>query len=89
MKVEQDVSVSAKRRTIAGITLVALFGALTAAGTFISIPLPFSPVPIVLQNLFALLAGLILMLVISLFPIVYANIFLERGRRNMNDDNSP
>ncbi|GHV38215.1 BioY family transporter [Spirochaetia bacterium] len=53
-------AVPAKRRTITGITLVALFGALTAAGTFISIPLPFSPVPIVLQNLFALLAGLIL-----------------------------
>lgn len=43
-----------------GITLTALFAALTAAGTFISIPLPFSPVPIVLQNLFALLSGLIL-----------------------------
>ncbi|GHV90541.1 BioY family transporter [Spirochaetia bacterium] len=53
-------AVPAKRRAITGITLVALFGALTAAGTFISIPLPFSPVPIVLQNLFALLAGLIL-----------------------------
>jgi biotin transport system substrate-specific component len=53
-------SVSSKRRTITGLTLAALFGALIAAGTFISIPLPFSPVPIVLQNLFALLAGLIL-----------------------------
>jgi biotin transport system substrate-specific component len=60
METEQGISVSAKRKTIASITLVALFGALTAAGTFISIPLPFSPVPIVLQNLFALLAGLIL-----------------------------
>jgi biotin transport system substrate-specific component len=60
MAAEQSISVSAKRRTIASITLVALFGALTAAGTFVSIPLPFSPVPIVLQNLFALLAGLIL-----------------------------
>jgi biotin transport system substrate-specific component len=39
---------------------VALFAAFIAAGTFVSIPLPFSPVPIVLQNLFALLAGLIL-----------------------------
>jgi biotin transport system substrate-specific component len=39
---------------------VALFAALTAAGTFIAIPLPFSPVPVVLQNLFALLSGLIL-----------------------------
>jgi biotin transport system substrate-specific component len=40
--------------------MTALFAALIAAGTFISIPLPFSPVPIVLQNLFALLAGLVL-----------------------------
>jgi len=40
------------------ITLTALFAALTAAGAFIAIPI--GPVPIVLQNLFALLAGLIL-----------------------------
>lgn len=40
------------------IALVALFAALTAAGTFIAIPV--GPVPIVLQNLFALLAGLVL-----------------------------
>ena len=40
------------------ITLVALFAALTAAGAFIAIPI--GPVPIVLQNLFALLAGLVL-----------------------------
>jgi biotin transport system substrate-specific component len=53
-------SVSAKRRNLVKITLVALFAALTAAGAFISIPLPFSPVPIVLQNLFAVLSGLIL-----------------------------
>ena len=40
------------------ISLVALFAALTAAGTFIAIPV--GPVPIVLQNLFALLSGLVL-----------------------------
>jgi biotin transport system substrate-specific component len=51
---------AARRRGITGITLIALFAALTAAGTFIAIPLPFSPVPVVLQNLFALLSGLIL-----------------------------
>jgi biotin transport system substrate-specific component len=56
----ENNAVFAKRKTITGITLTALFAALIAAGTFISIPLPFSPVPIVLQNLFALLAGLIL-----------------------------
>jgi biotin transport system substrate-specific component len=41
-------------------TITALFAALIAGGTFISVPLPFSPVPIVLQNLFAVLAGLVL-----------------------------
>lgn len=40
------------------IALVALFAAITAAGAFIIIPI--GPVPIVLQNLFVLLAGLIL-----------------------------
>jgi biotin transport system substrate-specific component len=42
------------------LSLTALFAALIAAGAFISVPLPFSPVPIVLQNLFAVLAGLVL-----------------------------
>jgi biotin transport system substrate-specific component len=49
-----------KRRAITCVTLTALFAALTAAGTFIAIPLPFSPVPVVLQNFFALLSGLVL-----------------------------
>ena len=40
------------------ITLTALFAAFTAAGAFIAVPI--GPVPIVLQNLFALLSGLIL-----------------------------
>ncbi|MDR1948201.1 MAG: biotin transporter BioY [Spirochaetaceae bacterium] len=57
---EQGLSAFAGRRAIVATTLTALFAALTAAGTFIAIPLPFSPVPIVLQNLFALLSGLIL-----------------------------
>jgi biotin transport system substrate-specific component len=51
---------SRKRRALVGTTFVALFAALIAAGTFIAVPLPFSPVPIVLQNLFAVLAGLLL-----------------------------
>ncbi|MFA6506940.1 MAG: biotin transporter BioY [Treponemataceae bacterium] len=41
-------------------SLVALFAALTAAGTFIALPIPGSAVPVVLQNLFALLSGLVL-----------------------------
>jgi biotin transport system substrate-specific component len=48
------------RKVITRITLTALFAALIAGGTFIAIPLPFSPVPIVLQNLFIVLAGLVL-----------------------------
>jgi biotin transport system substrate-specific component len=49
-----------KRKTTVMTTLTALFAALIAAGAFISIPLPFSPVPIAIQNLFAVLAGLVL-----------------------------
>jgi biotin transport system substrate-specific component len=46
---------------LGSIALVALFAALISAGTFISIPLPIAAgVPIVLQNMFALLAGLLL-----------------------------
>jgi biotin transport system substrate-specific component len=50
----------AARRRITDLVLAALFGALIAAGAFIAVPLPFSPVPVVLQNLFSLLAGLTL-----------------------------
>ncbi|GHT87239.1 biotin transporter BioY [Spirochaetia bacterium] len=57
---EKNISVSTGRKTISRITLIALFAALTAAGTFVSIPLPFSPVPVVLQNMFTVLSGLIL-----------------------------
>ncbi|MCL2557413.1 MAG: biotin transporter BioY [Treponema sp.] len=47
-----------RSRAIPRLALAALFAALAAAGAFISIPL--GPVPIVLQNMFALLAGLVL-----------------------------
>jgi biotin transport system substrate-specific component len=57
---QQTSSVKSNRKGIVSLTLIALFAALTAAGPFISIPLPFSPVPIVLQNLFAMLSGLVL-----------------------------
>ncbi|MDR3355734.1 MAG: biotin transporter BioY [Spirochaetaceae bacterium] len=52
--------VGENRRALVRTSLTALFAALTAAGTFISIPLLFTPVPIVLQNMFALLSGLLL-----------------------------
>jgi biotin transport system substrate-specific component len=57
---EKNANPLAGRKAIGGITFIALFAALTAAGTFIAIPLPFSPVPVAMQNLFAVLAGLCL-----------------------------
>jgi biotin transport system substrate-specific component len=57
---ENQTVLGSGRKAISRITLIALFAALTAAGTFIAIPLPFSPVPVVLQNLFTLLGGLVL-----------------------------
>ena len=47
-----------KQRLLIKISLTALFAAFTAAGAFIVIPV--GPVPIVLQNMFAVLSGLIL-----------------------------
>ena len=46
------------QKMLVKISLTALFAALTAAGAFIAIPV--GPVPIVLQNMFAVLSGLIL-----------------------------
>jgi biotin transport system substrate-specific component len=42
------------------IQMAALMVALVAAGAFIAIPLPGTPVPIVLQNLFVVLTGVVL-----------------------------
>ena len=42
------------------IVIVSLFSTLTAIGSFIRIPLPFSPVPITLQTLFTYMAGALL-----------------------------
>ncbi len=42
------------------VALAGLFAALTAVGAQIQVPLPFSPVPVVLSNFFAILAGLAL-----------------------------
>jgi biotin transport system substrate-specific component len=60
-----------------------LFAALTAAGAYIHIPIPFSPVPITLQVFFVLLAGCILkskwgslsMIVYTLLGIVGLPVF--------------
>lgn len=40
--------------------LISLFAAMTAVGAFIAIPIPFSPVPVVLQNFFIIFMGLVL-----------------------------
>jgi biotin transport system substrate-specific component len=48
------------KKTTLRLTLTALFAALIAGGTFVAVPLPFTPVPVVLQNLFIVLSGLVL-----------------------------
>jgi len=48
------------RRRLNRIVLPALFAALISVGAFMAFPLPGSPVPIVLQNLLVVLAGLLL-----------------------------
>jgi biotin transport system substrate-specific component len=45
---------------LVNLSLSALFAAFFAAGAFVSVPLPISPVPITIQNLFAIMAGLVL-----------------------------
>jgi len=49
-----------QRSRLVRISLACLFAALCAAGAFIALPVPISPVPIVVQNLFVVLAGLLL-----------------------------
>lgn len=51
---------SAKWDLLEGLRLIALFAALTAFGARVTIPLPFTPVPITLQVVFVLLSGLLL-----------------------------
>ena len=53
-----DAALFSGRRAVTGITFTALFAALIASGAFVAIPV--GPVPIGLQNFFALLSGLIL-----------------------------
>lgn len=53
-------TLSAKRGLLESLGLIALFAALTALGARVTIPLPFTPVPITLQVLFVLLSGFLL-----------------------------
>lgn len=54
----ENTEVNMERKQITGCVLVSLFAALIAAGAFVRIP--FVPVPITLQTLFALMAALCL-----------------------------
>ena len=47
-------------RTATTISRISLFTALIAVGSYIAVPIPGSPVPVVLANLFAVLAGMVL-----------------------------
>lgn len=47
-----------RRQALTGLTFTALFAALIASGAFVAVPV--GPIPIVLQNFFTLLAGLVL-----------------------------
>lgn len=49
-----------QRSALAESIYAALFAGLITVGAYIAVPLPVSPVPIVLQNFFVLLAGLLL-----------------------------
>lgn len=51
---------SLKAGRTARVALSCLFAALCCAGAYLTIPLPVGPVPIVAQNFFAVLAGLLL-----------------------------
>ncbi len=48
------------RKLTKSIVFVALFAALTAACAFVAIPVPGTPIPIVLQNMMVVLSGLLL-----------------------------
>ncbi|HID62800.1 MAG TPA: bifunctional adenosylcobinamide kinase/adenosylcobinamide-phosphate guanylyltransferase [Anaerolineae bacterium] len=59
----QEMSVRARTKGavfLKELVLITLFAALTALGARVAIPLPFTPVPVTLQVLFPLLAGLLL-----------------------------
>jgi biotin transport system substrate-specific component len=59
----QGISVSARARGTVLLrewALITLFAALTALGARVTVPLPFTPVPVTLQVIFPLLAGLLL-----------------------------
>jgi biotin transport system substrate-specific component len=56
----EDHMPTEQRPALAQSIYAALFAGLISVGAYIAVPLPVSPVPIVLQNFFVLLAGLLL-----------------------------
>ena len=60
MQLKQSKSYSSQTPELRMMVFASLFAALTAAGAYIQIPIPFSPVPVTLQVFFVLLAGCIL-----------------------------
>ncbi len=57
MHIKQNQSYSPHTLELRKMVFASLFAALTAAGAYIEIPLPFSPVPVTMQVFFVLLAG--------------------------------
>ena len=57
MHIKNSQSYSSHTPELRMMVFASLFAALTAAGAYIQIPIPFSPVPFTLQIVFVLLAG--------------------------------
>lgn len=57
MHIKNSYSYSSHTPELRMMVFASLFAALTAAGAYIQIPVPFSPVPVTLQVFFVLLAG--------------------------------
>lgn len=57
MHIRHDNSYSAHTSELRKMVFASLFAALTAAGAYIQVPIPLSPVPVTLQVFFVLLAG--------------------------------
>jgi len=60
VQLKQSKSYSSQTPELRMMVFASLFAALTAAGAYIQIPIPFSPVSVTLQVFFVLLAGCIL-----------------------------